>query len=462
MHLVAVGGSDAGISAALRARELDPHGRRHRRRRRRLPELLASAASPTTSPARSPTGATSPTAPPPTSRPPGCELRLDTRATRIDVADTGQAAPARARTRRPRRRRSPTTRSSSAPAPSPSARRSPASDRARPRRRRPPAALHGRHLRRRRAPSTARRRHPRSSSAPATSAWRWPRPSPPAACASPRSRPSPRCCRPSTPSSAPSSTPNSAARRRGPHRHRRHRRTPARPARPAGCASRAAPGRHRVTREADLVLVVVGVRPDTDLAAAAGARLGVKRRHRRRRPHAHRPARRLRRRRLRRHPPPAARQHLAAAGHDRAQAGPRRRRERRSAATVAFAGSLGTQVVKVFDLVAARTGLRDHEAVAAGQGWTPLTVGSPPDDHKAYYPGATPIAIRVTGDRSTGRLLGAQLVGRRGAEIAKRVDVYATALHHEHDRRRDRATSTSRTPRRSARPWDAVQAASQV
>lgn len=93
-----------------------------------------------------------------------------------------------------------------------------------------------------------------------------------------------------------------------------------------------------------------------------------------------------------------------------------------------FAGSLGTQVVKVFDLVAARTGLRDHEATDAGRGWTPATTASSPDDHKAYYPGATPVSIRVTGDTESGLLLGAQLVGRRGAEISKRVDTYATAL----------------------------------
>ena len=71
-----------------------------------------------------------------------------------------------------------------------------------------------------------------------------------------------------------------------------------------------------------------------------------------------------------------------------------------------FAGSLGTQVVKVFDLVAARTGLRDHEAAAAA-GLDPGAPPRTPDDHKAYYPGATPITIRITGDARTGRLLGA-------------------------------------------------------
>ena len=51
-----------------------------------------------------------------------------------------------------------------------------------------------------------------------------------------------------------------------------------------------------------------------------------------------------------------------------------------------FAGSLGTQVVKIFDHVAARTGLRDHEAVAAGFDSAHRRVRG--DDHKAYYPGS--------------------------------------------------------------------------
>ncbi len=67
-----------------------------------------------------------------------------------------------------------------------------------------------------------------------------------------------------------------------------------------------------------------------------------------------------------------------------------------------FAGSLGTQVVKVFDLVAARTGLREHEAASAG--FDPVSTTATPDDHKAYYPGAQAITIRVTGDRATGKL----------------------------------------------------------
>jgi len=62
-----------------------------------------------------------------------------------------------------------------------------------------------------------------------------------------------------------------------------------------------------------------------------------------------------------------------------------------------FGGTLGTQVVQVFDLVAARTGLRDSEASDAG--FEPLTVQIEAWDHKVYYPGAHKLYLRVTGDR---------------------------------------------------------------
>jgi NADPH-dependent 2,4-dienoyl-CoA reductase/sulfur reductase-like enzyme len=93
-----------------------------------------------------------------------------------------------------------------------------------------------------------------------------------------------------------------------------------------------------------------------------------------------------------------------------------------------FAGSLGTQVVKVFELAVARTGLRDPDAREAG--FDAVTVGSVQDDHKAYYPGAHQLHLRITGDRPTGQLLGAQLVGNHRAEVAKRIDIPAGALFH--------------------------------
>ena len=75
-----------------------------------------------------------------------------------------------------------------------------------------------------------------------------------------------------------------------------------------------------------------------------------------------------------------------------------------------FAGSLGTQVVKVFDLAIAATGLR--ESVARAEGLDPLTVETTTDDHKAYYPGAHPLRLRIVGDRDNGHLLGAQILAR--------------------------------------------------
>ena len=124
-----------------------------------------------------------------------------------------------------------------------------------------------------------------------------------------------------------------------------------------------------------------------------------------------------------------------------------------------FAGSIGTQVVKVFDLVAARTGLRDHQAVAAG--FDPTSNTAAADDHKAYFPGAHPISIRITGDRSDHRLLGAQMVGSYGTEVAKRIDTYATAIHHGMSVESISELDLSYTPPLGS-PWDAVQVATQA
>jgi len=123
-----------------------------------------------------------------------------------------------------------------------------------------------------------------------------------------------------------------------------------------------------------------------------------------------------------------------------------------------FAGSLGTQVVKVFDLVAARTGLHDNDAREAG--FDPVSVDLEAWDHKVYYPGATPILIRVTGDRTTGKLLGAQMIGRHGAEVSKRIDIFAAALFHGMDIEALNDLDLSYTPPLSS-PWDPVQMSAQ-
>jgi NADPH-dependent 2,4-dienoyl-CoA reductase/sulfur reductase-like enzyme len=121
-----------------------------------------------------------------------------------------------------------------------------------------------------------------------------------------------------------------------------------------------------------------------------------------------------------------------------------------------FEGSLGTQAVKVFDQVAARTGLRDKGAGEAG--FEPLTVASAAWDHKIYYPGAREMHIRLTGDRRTGRLLGAQIVGHRDSQVSKRIDILATAIYHSMRVDELCDLDLSYTPPLSA-PWDPVQSA---
>lgn len=124
----------------------------------------------------------------------------------------------------------------------------------------------------------------------------------------------------------------------------------------------------------------------------------------------------------------------------------------------AFRGSVGTQVLKVFDLVVARTGLLENEAKQAG--FLPLTVTAEVDDHKAYFPGAHKIKIRITGDRNTGRLLGAQLVGWYGSEVAKRNDIFATAIFNDMTVSDISDLDLSYSPPVGS-PWDAVQIAAQ-
>ncbi|MDQ1138333.1 NADPH-dependent 2,4-dienoyl-CoA reductase/sulfur reductase-like enzyme [Microbacterium sp. SORGH_AS 1204] len=211
-------------------------------------------------------------------------------------------------------------------------------------------------------------------------------------------------------------------------------------------------------RSADLVLVVVGVRPNTSLLTAAGAATGaggavvVDEQMRTGLPNVWAAG-------------DGVITHHRLLGVTYLPLGTTSHKQGRVAGENAiggnarFAGSLGTQVVKVFDVVAARTGLRDHEATAAD--YAPLSHTAIADDHKRYYPGATPISIRITGDTRDGRLLGAQLVGARGAEISKRVDTYATALHHGMTVAGMSDLDLSYTPPLGS-PWDAVQVATQA
>jgi NADPH-dependent 2,4-dienoyl-CoA reductase/sulfur reductase-like enzyme len=89
-----------------------------------------------------------------------------------------------------------------------------------------------------------------------------------------------------------------------------------------------------------------------------------------------------------------------------------------------FPGVLGTAVSKVCEVEVARTGLSEAELGPLGLRWEQAVVES--TTRAGYFPGAEPITTKVLAERRSGRLLGAQIVGREGA--AKRIDVFATAL----------------------------------
>ncbi|MFF8511448.1 FAD-dependent oxidoreductase [Streptomyces sp. NPDC015492] len=89
-----------------------------------------------------------------------------------------------------------------------------------------------------------------------------------------------------------------------------------------------------------------------------------------------------------------------------------------------FPGVVGTAVSKVCDLELARTGLREKDAREVGLKYVTVTVES--TSRAGYYPGAAAMTVKMLAERRTGRLLGVQIVGREGA--AKRVDIAAVAL----------------------------------
>ena len=97
-----------------------------------------------------------------------------------------------------------------------------------------------------------------------------------------------------------------------------------------------------------------------------------------------------------------------------------------------YEGTLGTQSVKIFDLVAARTGLKDDEALK--EGFSPLSADIETWDHKVYYPHAEKMRVRITGDRKSGRLLGVQIIGAYGTEVSKRIDIGGGVHSQRHDR----------------------------
>jgi NADPH-dependent 2,4-dienoyl-CoA reductase/sulfur reductase-like enzyme len=92
-----------------------------------------------------------------------------------------------------------------------------------------------------------------------------------------------------------------------------------------------------------------------------------------------------------------------------------------------FPGVVRTAISKVCDLEVARTGMREKDAQRAGLDFITATTES--TTRAGYFPGAEPMTVKLVVEKPGGRLLGAQIVGRKGS--AKRIDVLALALWTE-------------------------------
>lgn len=90
-----------------------------------------------------------------------------------------------------------------------------------------------------------------------------------------------------------------------------------------------------------------------------------------------------------------------------------------------YPGSQGSSIVKVFDMTAAATGINETTAKSAGLDVDKVILS--PMSHAGYYPGGKVMTMKVVFEKETYRLLGAQIVGYEGVD--KRIDVLATAIH---------------------------------
>ncbi len=176
---------------------------------------------------------------------------------------------------------------------------------------------------------------------------------------------------------------------------------------------------------ADLVVLAIGVTPDTGLAKEAGLELGIK-------------GSILVNDRMETTVPDiyavgdAVQVKHFVTGQDAliSLAGPANKQGRIAADNICggdshYTGSQGSSVIKVFAMTAATTGINETNAKKAG--FSVDTVILSPMSHAGYYPGGKVMTMKVVFEKETYRLLGAQIVGYEGVD--KRIDVLATAIH---------------------------------
>ena len=176
---------------------------------------------------------------------------------------------------------------------------------------------------------------------------------------------------------------------------------------------------------ADMVVLAIGVTPDTALAKVAGLELGIK-------------GSIVVNDRMETSIPDiyavgdAVQVKHFVTGKDAliSLAGPANRQGRIAADNICggdsrYPGSQGSSVIKVFDMTAAVTGVNETHAKKAGLDVDKVILS--PMSHAGYYPGGKLMTMKVVFEKGTYRLLGAQIVGYEGVD--KRIDVLATAIH---------------------------------
>ena len=179
------------------------------------------------------------------------------------------------------------------------------------------------------------------------------------------------------------------------------------------------------TLHADMIVLAVGVTPDSNLAKEAGLTLGIRESI-------------LINEHMETSIPniyavgDAVQTKHYVTGEDAliALAGPANKQGRIAADNICggdsiYLGSQGSSIIKVFDMTAATTGMSENNARLAG--FNMDTVILSPMSHASYYPGGKLMTMKVIFEKETYRLLGAQIVGYDGVD--KRIDVLATAIH---------------------------------
>lgn len=179
-----------------------------------------------------------------------------------------------------------------------------------------------------------------------------------------------------------------------------------------------------VPAAADMAVMAVGVTPDSHLAAEAGIKLGIK-------------GSIAVNDRMETSVPDIyavgdaveVEHRITGAKSLISLAGPANRQGRIAANNICggdsrYPGSLGSSVIKLFDMTAACTGINEKTARQAGIDYDKVYLS--PSNHASYYPGSKVMTMKVLWEKGSGRLLGAQIIGSDGVD--KRIDVLAAAM----------------------------------